>query len=113
MIFGVQVDDLRCTGGCDMDEDVDHLFVRCSYYEKIWFLLSLWLGFVTVNLGTLSDHVWHFTCMTYFSKNVRKNIHIIWLSCVWIVWKKKTNFSAQRITCKFSVIKLSFNRVGG
>jgi len=98
-----QHNDLRCSSGCDMDKDVDHLFFQCGFCGRFWSLIYLWLSFDSVIPGTLAYHFWYFTSIASFSKNIWKYILIIWFSYVWIIWK---------ITYKYYVIKLSSSHFG-
>jgi len=60
--------DQICREGCGLNEDVDHLFVRCDFLGNIWSLVSNWLGFATVNPNTISVHYDKLCCLGGFSK---------------------------------------------
>ena len=45
-----------CLSGCEHDENVDHLFVSCTFYGNIPVHIRLWFGiYVSVKL-LFSDH---------------------------------------------------------
>lgn len=52
--------DHKCVGSCDMNEGVDHLFARCEFFGRIWYLISDWFGFVIVTTRFLLDKFLHF-----------------------------------------------------
>ena len=56
-----------------------------EFIDKIWYLITDWLGFVTETSGSIVDHHMLFECLGGFSKNVRLTLNIIWLSCVWVI----------------------------
>ncbi|AET05413.1 transmembrane protein, putative [Medicago truncatula] len=33
---------------CGMNEDKEHMFVRCDFYGRLWLLITNWLGLATV-----------------------------------------------------------------
>jgi hypothetical protein len=60
-----------------------------------------WLSIYSANSQHLSDHLIQIDNLSDFSKKVRSSIVLIWLSCVWIVWKERN--------CRiFKDTKLSF-----
>lgn len=70
---------------CDSNEDVDHLFVKCDF-DRIWYLISDWVEFVTVTPGILSDQFMHFIFIGGFSKKEKfSTLNVIWLSSVWVI----------------------------
>ncbi|AES86815.1 hypothetical protein MTR_4g015110 [Medicago truncatula] len=76
--------DKVCMGGCGLNEDVDHLFVRCDFF--FWqysSLISNWLAFATTNSDTISAHYDKLCCLAGFSKQTRLTFKIIWLCSVW------------------------------
>jgi len=89
-----QHNDLPCTGGCDMDEDVDHLLFQCGFYGSFC-LISLWLGCDSVIPSTLTNHFWYFTSIPSFSKNIREYIRVIWFNCVDYLKRKKQAYISK------------------
>lgn len=97
-----------------MNENVDHLFVRCNFFSTIWSLVSNWLGFVTVLHGDNTEHLKHFCYLCGFSMQTCLRLKIIWLSCVWVIKKEiNTIFSKRRRICICYVKKLSLYLIRG
>ena len=104
----IQNNDKQCMGRCRVNEDVDHLFIRCDFFlGRMWSLISNWIGFVIVHLGSLSD-LMHFGCLSSLSKQASMALSIIWLSYEWVIWKERNMhiFGTRRIICKCYVTKL-------
>jgi len=67
-------------GGCCTNEDVNHLFMRFNFFGPI---------FVTMNPTHISDHFLQFGQLRGLTKNHRSAIHLLWLSCIWVIWNEK------------------------
>ena len=37
------IDEHLCTGGCESNEDIDHLFVSCDFFSSISYVICGWL----------------------------------------------------------------------
>jgi len=59
------------------------------FSPRISFLISPWLGFVTINPGVRFDQLLHFICLGGFSKKARVALNIILMSLVWVIWKER------------------------
>jgi len=46
-----------CLADCDYIEDIDHLFVKCNFYGRIWPLVACWFDFSTTTHKFLYDHL--------------------------------------------------------
>jgi len=55
-------------GSCGMNEDADHLVVRCDFIGGVWSLVTNWLAFVIVHPGVITDYLDHFCCLGSYSK---------------------------------------------
>jgi len=40
---------ILCSNDCGCLEDIDHLFLQCDFFGRLWSLISCWLGFGTVH----------------------------------------------------------------
>lgn len=67
-------------------KNVDHLFLSCNSFGKIWFGIYNWLRRTTVHLENVADHLLQFEHLGGFSKNIRTTIQLIWFSSVWVIW---------------------------
>jgi len=70
-----------------MEESVNHFFVGCDFFGSLWYLVWQWLGFLSLNLLHVAEHLIQLGNLQGFFKHVRNSIHIIWLSCFWVIWK--------------------------
>lgn len=50
----------NCSDGCGLLEDMDHLFVKCHFYDRFWSLVSGWLGLSTTTHSNLLVHLVQF-----------------------------------------------------
>jgi hypothetical protein len=87
----ITVADISCVRGCGNDESVDHLFLHCNFFGAIWYHVRLWLGFSRVDHHNLRDHFLHFTYYLGGMKTRHSFLKLIWLLCVWLIWKECNN----------------------
>jgi len=78
-----------CPGGCGKIEDIDHLFVSCDVFGKIWLGIYNWLGLTTVHPKHVADHLLQFEHLGGFSKYTRATFQLICLSSVWVIWRER------------------------
>jgi len=52
-------------------EDLDHLFLSCDYFWKIWDDILHYLGFIMVQQTQVAHHFYQFGTLASFSKSVR------------------------------------------
>jgi len=104
-----------CMMNCGDIEDVNHLYVNCDFFGRIWYFISNWLGFYTTINDGLEEHITHFGSLEGFSHKVRNSLNVIWLSVAWTIWKERIRrvFSERRIICRSCVKGWSFSHVGG
>jgi len=57
-----------CVGGFGRLMDIDHLFLSCDFFGKIWYDISSWLGFTTIHPTRVSDHLLQFGTLGVFPK---------------------------------------------
>jgi len=104
--------DQQCIRGCGMFEDVDHLCVMCESFGRIWYLITKWLGFVTITSGNIVDHRILFECIRGFSSTFVSSFG----SLVCRSFEKKGTcifFEIERKIWNCHVTKLSFSITGG
>jgi len=53
-------DELGCTTNYGEQEDIDHLFVKCDFFCRIWYYIFNWLGFYTASNGRVLEHIYQF-----------------------------------------------------
>ena len=87
----LQHDDIMCVGGCDLSETEDHLFVVCDIYGTIWNLLWQWLGISHVAADEIREHFIQFTDMAGMPRSSYPFFKVIWLGCVWVIWKERND----------------------
>jgi len=78
-----------CSENCGSNADRDHLFVKCDFYGRIWELIGTWLGFSMIFHGNLMTRLLQFGGLGGFSTKVRYSLNIIWITIVWVIWKKR------------------------
>jgi hypothetical protein len=54
----IEAAQLSCAALCGELEDRDHLFFWCDVYERIWLLISKWLGFESAFNATTCTHAY-------------------------------------------------------
>jgi len=59
-----------CMRVCGLMEDIDHFFISCEFFRKIWLGISHWLGFSTIRHAHVVDHFYQFEYLGGFSKNI-------------------------------------------
>jgi len=71
-----------CVGECGMIEDVNHLFLSCDFFGKLWYGISHWLGYHLMFPKNVSDHLYQFDTFNDFSNSKRSALNLILLSYV-------------------------------
>jgi hypothetical protein len=79
-----------------VNEDIDHLFVKCDFYGKLWYFISSWLGFSTAYNAMVLEHIYQFGSLGGFSYKVQSFLNVIWLFVAWIIWKERNKHIFQR-----------------
>jgi len=75
-------EDHFCVAGCGEMKSTNHLFLHCSLFGSLWYLVRGWLGFSPVDPRFISDHFDHYTILTGGSKARRSFWHLIWFTSV-------------------------------
>jgi len=58
-------------GDCGQVDDMNHLFLSCDCFRKLWCGLYSWFGFTTVHPAQVEDHFLQFRSLGGYSKNIR------------------------------------------
>jgi hypothetical protein len=80
-----------CSAKCGQVEDLNHLFLSCPYFGALWPLVRAWLSVSGVESQLISDHFLQFIQYPSVLKSRRSFFHLIWLLCVWVVWKDQND----------------------
>lgn len=89
--YVLQAADNFCVGGCGIPETVDHLFIQCTSFGRVWYLVCHWLGIPCVFQGSVTQHFIQFTNLAGMARGSHDYLKIIWLACVWAIWKERNN----------------------
>jgi hypothetical protein len=87
----LQHDDISCVGGCGSEENACHLFLGCTTFGSIWYRLLHWLGINFVAPEVLGEHFHQFSHFSGLPQSTYHFLKLIWLVCVWIIWKEMNN----------------------
>lgn len=84
--------DNLCVGGCGFSETADHLFIGCDLFTSAWNLVSHWLGVPCVFPGSVTNHYFQFIHLAGLSRPFHFYLKVIWLACIWAIWKERNNY---------------------
>jgi len=87
----LQLNDNLCVGGCGDIETSDHLFIDCLLFRNVWNLVCQWLGIYLVFPKNIKEHYLQFTQIAALPRASHSYFKIIWLACVWAIWKDRNN----------------------
>lgn len=85
----VSSDDCHCVRGCVLDEERNHLFVRCNHFGRIWNMVSAWSGFEFVGNDLLQEQQNHFCALGGRSKRDCCTMAMLWAATTWSIWKDR------------------------
>jgi len=80
-----------CIAGCGQVEDLNRLFLSCPFFGALWPLVRDWLGVAGAESQVISDHFLQFIHYACDLKSRRSFFHLIWLLCVWVLWKDRND----------------------
>lgn len=86
-----------CISGCGNVETTQHFFLSCNIFISIWHLVHTWIGFYLVNPPYVSDYFVQFAYSSFVSNAWRFFMHLIWLSCAWVLWIERKNKLFKKI----------------
>jgi hypothetical protein len=87
----LQPNDTLCVGGCGYIETAEHLVLGCELFGSVWYLLCNWLGLSYVSPGSVSEHYFQFIHLAGLPRSSHSYLKVIWLACVWAIWKERNN----------------------
>jgi len=93
-----------CVGGCGNIETAVHLFIGCEVFGTIWYLVCHWLDISVVFPGSITDHFFQFIHMVGMSRASHLRLKVIWLACVWVLWKERNNRIFKNVVADSSII---------
>ncbi|GAU21589.1 hypothetical protein TSUD_131730 [Trifolium subterraneum] len=103
-----------CVAGCGALESAQHLFISCSTFGSLWMSVRSWLGVSSADPLDLADHFRQFTFIAGGVRTRRAFLQLIWLICVWTIWKERNNRlfrnSEQSVSQLMDKVKLHFYR---
>jgi hypothetical protein len=101
-------DNINCVGGCGSLENAEHLFLGCDFFGRVWTQVLLWLGLSYAAPVRCRDHYLQFGHMAGLPHFSHSFIQLIWLACVWTIWKERNN---RIFTQKATPISILSDRV--
>jgi hypothetical protein len=79
-------------------------------FSSLWALVRSWIGVPVVEYTSLHDHFLQFTYSSGGFRARRSFLQLIWLACVWVMWKERNHRlfldSASTISQLLDKIKL-------
>jgi len=78
-----------CVSGCGQNETAKHLIIHCPTFGFLWQLVKSWLGMYSVDPQHVMDHFHQFIYVAGSHVSRRSFICMIWLCCIWILWKEE------------------------
>ncbi|XP_058733646.1 uncharacterized protein LOC131605289 [Vicia villosa] len=72
-------------------ENLEHLFFFCDFSKKVWENILIWMEVKLVGNVAGAEHILQCTQAVY-GKTRKKNLCIIWLATVWMLWNTRNNF---------------------
>jgi len=71
-----------CVGGCGSSETVDHLFIGCDVFGRVWYSVCHWIGISCVFSGSVTDHYSQFIQLACLPRLSHYYLKVIWLACI-------------------------------
>ena len=62
--------------------------MECDFFIHTWNLVFCWLSFFTVLLADINSSALQFGGSHAFRKDIRLSFQVIWLACIWAIWKE-------------------------
>ncbi|XP_058768446.1 uncharacterized protein LOC131642190 [Vicia villosa] len=95
------VDAHFCEGGYGIIESTSHLFLECPTAVKVWSDIICWLGVSASSHNQISDNFIAFSGVFQGKKSQETGLRIIWLACLWSIWKARNAkiFQNKDICC--------------
>ena len=87
----IHVNDNVCVADCGSLEMAHHLFMGCAVSDSVWYHVQVWLGIDFAAPNTLRNHFVQFTYMAGMPRSSHMFFKVIFLACVWAIWKDRNN----------------------
>jgi len=97
-------DNVACVGGCGSLENVEHLLLGCALFSLVWTQVLLWLGLSYVAPVGCRDHYIQFGHMAGLPHLSHSFLQLIWLACVWTIWKERNNRIFNQMATSITMI---------
>ena len=72
-------------------ESAQHLFISCDFFGTLWHHVRQWLGLSGVDHTDIGTHFAQFTNYLDGRRRCRSFLQLLWLMCVWLIWKERNN----------------------
>jgi len=83
--------DTACVVGCDVQETANHLFLGCGLSNTVCSHVWNWLGILADAPCVHRDHYAQFSTMAGMPQFSHSFLQVVWLVCVWVLWKEMNN----------------------
>ena len=97
-------DNIACVGGCGSLENAEHLLLGCAFFSRVWTQVLLWLGLSYVAPVGCRDHYIQFGHMAGLPHLSHSFLQLIWLACVWTIWKERNNRIFNQMATSITMI---------
>jgi len=87
----LHLDNIACVGGCGSLETAGHLLLGCDFFCRVWTQVLQWLGLSYVAPVGCRDHFLQFGHMAGLPHFSYSFLQVVWLACVWTIWKERNN----------------------
>jgi len=79
---------MLCASGCGNLESTNLLFLSCNVFGSLWHPVHNWLGISSVDSSGIANLSIQFGNSEGYFKSQQSLMYLVWLSCIWIIWKK-------------------------
>jgi len=80
-----------CVGGCGSSETADHLFIGCDLFGSVWYSVCRCIGIPCIFPSSITYHYFQFIHMAGIPRPSHFYLKVIWLACIWAIWKERNN----------------------
>jgi len=83
--------ELACTANYGNSETAHRIFIGCGIADCVWLHVRAWLGICSVAPNVLRHHFVQFSYMAGMPRSSHIFFKVVWLACVWILWKERNH----------------------
>ncbi|XP_057811921.1 uncharacterized protein LOC131026169 [Salvia miltiorrhiza] len=112
-------EDLQCCFCQDHEEDTNHMFISCPKTQELWDEIQRWTGISTAQPFAAAAHWLNFSECGQ-NKKGRKLLKAIWMSCCWLLWKRRNEirfegktWEVNNLILEIKVRVWSWNKIFG